>query len=261
MTDKATRAENLKRRKVLQSLSANEALDENELFKSRSTMSDCWSTVIFLFNIWTVFTSLLWASLHILPSDIGPLIHIVIEVILLFEICTRILLKLFLPEAYDTLNLLHMKKGEGILKFACAFIGSFPIMTLFFALNDVERDPDEISVYARLLLIKLLRSFEIVRTITKVEEILFYKKFKTLVLVKFFKNIIKILFVTHFFACIFLFIETSVQNHRVIQVHDDTISINITDASNTTQTLNIPTSSYNPFAESISLINYYIKTI
>ena len=63
------------------------------------------------------------------------------------------------------------------------------------------------SFFSRLMLIKVLRAFEIYLTIEKIEEILFYKKFKTLVIVKFIKNFMQIILITHIEVCAFLFVQ------------------------------------------------------
>ena len=189
-----------------------------EVNRNRTTMSNVWSGIVFILNIWTVLTCLLWASLHELPTDVSALIHVIIECILFFEIVMRILLRSFLPTIYENFNLHHMGKGDPTFLYIVLFIGSFPFLTLYTAISVPNEASETTSNFARILLIKLLRSYEIPRAIAKVEEILFYKKFKTLVFVKFIKNFMILLFVTHLFTCAWLFVQASVTNHALVDL-------------------------------------------
>jgi len=186
------------------------------IYKTHSNMAHYWSLIIFLFNIWVLLTTLLWASLKDLPTDVSALFHVLIECILFFEIIARIILKLFLPSAYGALNLQHVEKKDAFANYILLFISSFPLLTIYISYSHPDTDPHRTTVYSRVMLIKLLRSFEILRAIRKVEGILFLKKFKALVFVKFIKNLMIILFVSHFFTCGWLFIQTSVTNHALV---------------------------------------------
>lgn len=189
-----------------------------EVNRNRTTMSNVWSAIIFVLNIWTVFTCLLWASLHELPTDVSALIHVIIECILFFEVVMRILVRSFFPTIYENFNLHHMGKADPTFLYVILLMGSFPIMTLYAAIS-VPNDPSETTInFARILLIKLLRSYEIPRAIAKVEEILFYKKFKTLVFVKFIKNFMILIFVTHLFTCAWLLVQSSIANHALVDL-------------------------------------------
>jgi len=186
------------------------------IFKSHSNVSNFWSAFIFTFNIWTLLITLFWASLHDLPNGVSTLFHVAIECALFFEIIVRMLLKIFLPEAHGSLNLLHMEKNDTWRDYTILFVGSFPILTIFTAIKDPNVISDKIILFSRLMLIKLLRSYEIKRTIDKVEGILFYKKFKALVFAKFFKNLMIIIFVVHVFTCAWVFVQMNLNNHAVI---------------------------------------------
>lgn len=197
-----------------------------EVNRDRTTMSNIWSGIIFFLNIWTLFTCLLWASLHELPTEVFALIHIVIECILFFEVVMRILIRQCLPTIYENFNLHHMGKRDPTILYMILLMGSFPIMTLYAAIS-VPNDPSQTTIdFARILLIKLLRSYEIPRAIGKVEEILFYKRFKTLVVVKFIKNFMILLFVTHVFTCAFLLVQSSITNHAIVNLSTSTNSEN-----------------------------------
>lgn len=187
-----------------------------EIFKNRSNMSNLWSIIIFVFNIWAILTALLWASLHELPTGISSLFHVLIECVLFFEVIVRIFIRICLKEASDSLNLQHTEKEDRFRVYSILIVGSFPVLTLFLAMGGYDETSEKTVIFSRLLLIKLLRSFEIKRAIIKLEEILFYKKFKTLVLVKFFKNLMIIVLVAHFFSCCWLFIQSSVTNHALV---------------------------------------------
>lgn len=184
-------------------------------------MSYLWSILIFLFNIWTVLTTLFWASIHQLPSGVDALFHVLIECILFFEVIVRIFIRICLKEAHDSLNLQHTEKEDRFRIYTLLLIGSFPVLTIYSAVGDFDETSEKTVIFSRILLIKLLRTFEIKRAITKAEEILFYKKFKTLVLVKFIKNLMIIIAVSHLFTCAWLFIQTSVTNHAVIPEPSD----------------------------------------
>jgi len=194
------------------------------IFKSHSNVSNFWSAFIFVFNVWSLLITLFWASLHDLPSGVSTLFHVAIECILFFEVVIRILLKVFLPEAYNSLNLLHMEKSDTLKSYAFLFAGSFPILTIFTSYKQPDVVSDRIIVFSRLMLLKLLRTYEIKRTISKVEGILFYKKFKALVFVKFLKNVMIIFFVVHVFTCAWIFVQTNFDNHAII---DETAAGNL----------------------------------
>lgn len=184
------------------------SLKENatpEVFKSKSFMSICWSLVIFVLNLYTQLTSFYWACTGSMPQNGLLTFTSIVEMVMISEIIIRALSKAFNLQGHSAQNFLHTRKSDGFWSFFWAMLGSFPWVIIYMGI--LNHGNDKYGPFSRLLLMKLIRGFELNRTIGKLEEILFYRKFKTLILVKFTKNFIYILLVTHVATCCFLFVQ------------------------------------------------------
>jgi hypothetical protein len=178
----------------------------NEIFKSRSLVSVSWASLIFTFDIYILFTVIYWISVGILPSGQLLFFEITLECFLLCELALRVFLKLVTPQIYETLNLMHSRRDDSWTIYIVTFFGSIPWTTIHLGLDSSDEHLEKI--YSRLLAFKFLRCFELWRIIGRIEEILFYKKFKTLVLVRSVKNLMYIFLTTHILSCGWLLIDT-----------------------------------------------------
>lgn len=173
-------------------------------------MSISWSFMIFMFNMYILFTILFHFAIGALPKDGILFFEIAMETILVTEVLLRLGLKKFAPESYDNLNLMHVIKDDSYKVYALIMIGSIPWITIYSAISNPS---DSVTaVFSRIASMKLLRCFEIWRILSRVEEVLFYKKFKTLVVVKFAKNIVYVLMITHFVTCLWILVEETHQS-------------------------------------------------
>ena len=167
-------------------------------------MSLSWSAMIFIFNMYILFTILYHFSVGDLPTEGILLYEVAMETILFTEVALRIGLKKFAPDSYADLNLMHVLKEDSYKIYALIMVGSIPWITIYTSIDDPS-DTDK-AVFSRLACMKLLRCFEIWRILSRVEEVLFYKKFKTLVFVKFAKNIVYVLMITHIVTCAWILV-------------------------------------------------------
>ena len=175
------------------------------IFKSKALTSLTWSILFFALNIFNLFACIFWFSIHQGPAGLMYPFALVIEYLMFFEVIFRIVLRIFSPHAYANLNLLHAGKQDGFWTFVVLFIGSFPVLTLDNIVGGEYNQDDDVISY--LIILKVLRCFEIHRVLTKLEETLFYKKFKTLIFIKFLMNFTYVLLITHISICSWLLID------------------------------------------------------
>ncbi len=181
------------------------------------TVSNIWSMFTLFANIWTLFSVILWFSAKDHPQTGVLFIEIIIECYLLFEVFARILIRVFASSYYESLQLQHIRKNDRYIIFALVIVGSAPIMSIFAGLKDPTAFDDDIEIFSRFLLLKLLRAFEIRRAFIRVGDGLFYKNFKLLVLFKFAKNFTYIVFITHLSTCGWLMVNILVNNDKTIE--------------------------------------------
>lgn len=181
------------------------------------TVSNIWSLFTLFANIWTLFSVILWFSAKDHPQTGVLFIEIVIECYLIFEVFARILVKVFASSYYESLQLQHIRKNDSYIIFALVIVGSAPIMSIFAGLKDPNSYEDNIDVFSRFLLLKLLRAFEIRRAFVSIGEGLFYKNFKLLVLFSFAKHLTYIIFITHLSTCGWLMVNILVDNDKTIE--------------------------------------------
>lgn len=174
--------------------------------KKSSIMSIVWTALIFILNIWILFYTIFWFSFISHPESVVLYIAIIIEWILAVEVLLRIFLRVFFSSTYRNFGVLHIDKKDGFFTFAVLVISSFPIISLNIIINGTNPEESD-DVFSYLLILKLLRCFEIQRVLSKLEEMLFYKKFKTLVMVKCVMNLLYIILLTHISACLWLFVS------------------------------------------------------
>jgi len=179
------------------------------IFKNKALTSLTWSILFFALNIFNLFACIFWFSIHQGPTDLMYFFALVIEYLMFFEVIFRIFLRIFSPHAYANLNLLHAGKQDGFWTFVLLFIGSFPVLTLDNIVGGEYNEDDDVISY--LIILKVLRCFEIHRVLTKLEETLFYKKFKTLIFIKFLMNFTYVLLITHISICSWLLIDRTPQ--------------------------------------------------
>lgn len=174
------------------------------------------SLTVLLFNVWTLFSTIFWICVDYNPGNPILFVEVLIESVLLFEILARFLLKIFLEKGYDNLNLYHSCNKDRIWVLIVIIVGSCPIHIIYAGLENSGHPREDFSFLSRLLAIKFLRSFEIRRTFKKIEEILFYKKFRILVLVKYVMNSIIVLLITHIATCSWLLLQSYSTGEPVI---------------------------------------------
>jgi hypothetical protein len=177
----------------------------NNIFKSGTWGSLIWSLSIFLFNIYTIFLTIYWISIAEMPSEATVYAELAFEYFLLADLIIRVILHLISKKQYDRLKLIHTSKEDNWKIFLITFVGSFPMLTLYLGIGNTSETTQ--AIFSRLLSFKLLRSFEVLRAISKTEDVLFYKKFTTLVHVKFLKNVMTVLLLTHITVCGWLLIQ------------------------------------------------------
>lgn len=175
-----------------------------------------WSVLIFILNIWTLFSTILWFSAKDHPRGFLIAFEILVELILFFEAFARVIIRIVKPQEYANLNLYHITKNDGFWIMLPLMLGSMPIYTIYSGVSGQLDDSEGISVFSRLLALKILRTFEIWRALSKIEEILFYSQFKTLIFVKFVINFIYVLLITHLSTCSWLFLETTFSGEPMI---------------------------------------------
>lgn len=175
-------------------------------YKKNSSMTNVWSIIIFILNIWILFFAIFWFSVNTHPDGVQLFLAIIIEWILFFEVLSRLILRIFFPDSYKNLNLLHVRKNDSFWIFTILLITSFPLVSLNIFVSGVDPVKSN-SVISYLLILKILRCFEIQRSLTKLEETLFYKKFKTLLLIKCIMNFTYVLLITHVSTCSWLFVS------------------------------------------------------
>lgn len=188
----------------------------NEEHNYGSITPKIWSILVFALNIWTLFSTILWFSAKDHPDGFLFVFEVLVELTLFFEALTRVIIRVFRPQDYENLNLYHTTKNDGLWVMLLLVFGSIPIYTIYRGVRDHVDDTDGISLFSRLLAIKILRTFEIWRTLSKIEEILFYSQFKTLIFVKFVINFIYVLLITHVSTCSWLFLETTFSGQPMI---------------------------------------------
>ena len=66
-----------------------------EVFKTRSMMSNLWSSSIFLLNLYMLVTCLYWAATGAMPGQGLLFITACFEILLVFEVVLRILTRIF----------------------------------------------------------------------------------------------------------------------------------------------------------------------
>ena len=177
-----------------------------------------WSILILILNIWTLFSSIFWFSVLSHPLSVLLFIEITIECIIFFEILCRLYLRIWFSEPYESLNLLHTNKKDGVWVFVILLISSFPIITLNVAINGAETSENKSEeILSYLYILKILRSFEISRALSKIEEKLFYKKFKTLIFIKFLINLMYVLVIMHISTCSWLFVSGTDQ--KIVRIY------------------------------------------
>ena len=198
----------------------------------RSKMSFIWSIIIFLLNIWILFSSIFWFSVQNHPDGVMLFIELTIEWIMFSEVIFRFLIRMFFLDVYKDLDLLHVRKKPKVWDFIVLIISSFPFLSLDISIYGIESEEGR-RFFSYLIILKVLRCFEIQTVLSKLEETLFYKKFKTLILIKFLMNFTYVLLITHISTCSWLFID---RTHHV--------------------RISMPGNSpYNPFKDSIVINN------
>lgn len=188
----------------------------DKVLKTPPLFSVSWSVTVLLFNIWTLFSTIFWICVEYNPGNPIIFVEVLIESTLLFECLARTLLKIFMKKGHDDLNLYHSNDKDRIWVMIIIIIGSSPIHAIYTGLENSGYPQKDFRFLSRVLAIKLLRSFEIRRTFRKVEEILFYQKFRILVLVKFVMNSLIVLLITHMATCSWLLFEIEFTGEPVI---------------------------------------------
>ena len=122
-------------------------------------MSTFWSMAIFIFDMYLLFTVIYWASTSTMPQGNILFVEIFLETIMIIELLTRLLLSQFASQSFKNLNLLHTSKGDGIMVYLGAGIGSIPFVIIYTSLGDPSQLAND--VFSRVLLLKITRSFEI----------------------------------------------------------------------------------------------------
>jgi len=166
--------------------------------------------VIFILNIWILFSSIFWFSVQSHPDEVVLFIELTVEWVMFCEVIYRFLIRICFPNQYNDLNLLHVRKKNKIWDFGVLFLSSFPFLTLDISIYGL-RSQEGKNFITHLIIIKVLRCFEIQTVLSKLEETLFYKKFKTLIFIKFLINFTYVLLITHISICSWLFIDRTNQ--------------------------------------------------
>jgi hypothetical protein len=167
-------------------------------------MSIIWSVSIFILNLYMLVTCIYWAATGYMPDSGLLFFTTCVEIFLVCEIFFRCITRIFNSQAYNAQNFLHTRANDGFVRLTFSVLGSSPICLIYIGLLTTGTDLS--TLFSRLMLIKILRTFEIYMTLEKIEELLFYKRFKTLVFVKFINNFMQIILVTHIEVCAFLFV-------------------------------------------------------
>jgi len=166
-----------------------------------------WSSAIFILNIYTLFSTIFWASLAKLPQDNTFVLDFLVELIIFLEIMFRTLLSILAPNFLDKLGLLHGLKTDGPIMYLLNVIGSFPYITLARLLISVNAMGEGKTSMSYIILLKLLKSFEIKRYINQIEEKMFYKTAKSIIILRFVLNFGLVLFISHCAASAWLLVQ------------------------------------------------------
>ena len=193
--------------------------ENHDIFRDRTWISLIWSTLVFFFNNYTLFTVIYWISIAEMPTCFTTFLSLACETLLLVDILLRVMIRCFSKEFYDGLNLIHTTKQDDWKLLTLLVVGSAPILIIYQGVNNSSENSQQI--FSRLMALKLLRCFEILRALARTEEILFYRRFKTLVLVKFIKNIMYVLFITHLTTCGWLLVEETHGNQKLLHGYSE----------------------------------------
>lgn len=183
---------------------SNNRADE---LRTRSILSVIWSTIVFILNTYILFTVIYWISVGIMPSGTIIFFEVAMEVFLLIELGLRVLYLKISRRAFESLNLLHTRDQDGVFVFLLLLVSNIPLVMIYSGIHNTSSKVQ--SIFSRIMVLKLLRCFEILRTFERVEEILFYKKFKTLIIVKSVKNFVSLLLTAHILTCGWLLIGST----------------------------------------------------
>ena len=119
----------------------------------------------------------------------------------------RTLLSILAPNFLDKLGLLHGLKTDGPIMYLLNVIGSFPYITLARLLISVNAMGEGKTSMSYIILLKLLKSFEIKRYINQIEEKMFYKTAKSIIILRFVLNFGLVLFISHCAASAWLLVQ------------------------------------------------------
>ncbi len=185
----------------------NTKFESYGLEKLDATTSLVWSSLVFILNVYTLFSVILWFSVDGLPIGNALYFEILVEILLLGEIILRICFKFYNKVLFSNINLYHSDKSDSSWRVWMVLIASITQLTFFNFFNNFFTMDKYERLYSYLLAIKLLRSFEIVRYIERIQEKLFYRTTKALIFINLVYNVGLAILITHMASNAFLFIE------------------------------------------------------
>jgi len=185
--------------------------EESRSFSQISPLMLKWSLLIFLANIWSLFSILLWPTVKAFPEDFYLLAEAVVELLLLIDICLRIIIRIFFPKMNNKLRLLHGRKSDSYILLFMVLIASVPQLLIYTILDQNGYDLNGVTFT---LLIKGFRAYELFRFIKGTEKLLFYKSVGAILALKFFENLIWLFLILHFSACSWIFVNFHIEAHK-----------------------------------------------
>ena len=169
-----------------------------------NSLSIYWSFIIAVANFWTVFSVLFSAGTSAAPSGVPLVVEVVFETILFLEVIARLLLKRFFSKTYDNLKLTHKGLKDSYLLLVFLLIISFPGVTLCYIITNGDNSGLGISIVSYVMLLKLLRAFEIIRFHATLQEMLFFKEVRWIIFMKLAENLVLIFWIVHVLSCIWM---------------------------------------------------------
>ena len=94
--------------------------------KNESTFAVVWSRIILVINTYNFFTCFFWMGIPGYPFGIWYLSEILSEVLIMFNFCTRLILKKYFKSIWQEMYLLHDYKPPSKTQYAMRFYAAIP---------------------------------------------------------------------------------------------------------------------------------------
>ena len=167
-------------------------------------LSIYWSFTVALGNFWILFSVLFSAATSGKPQGVALAIELAVEAILFLEVLARLILKKYFPRTYNSLRLTHKGPRDSYLLLIFLLIISFPGTVAWYLIDPDGKSGDLAYIMAYIMLLKLLRAYELMRFHMTLQEMLFFKEVRWIIFMKLVENVVLIFWIAHVLACIWM---------------------------------------------------------